>query len=84
MKEDNRTLFEKLYDSFRGTEVETTITSKMKQNRQGRALWMAACTEWAGDDSLNAIIAKNREVYETAKFTSTGVVYSLWKHVLKF
>ena len=81
MKEENRMLFEKLFDSFRGSEVETTITSEMKQHRQGRALWMAACTEWAGDDSWNAIIAKNRDVYENAKFTGTGVVYSLWKHV---
>ena len=45
---------------------------------------MAACTDWAGDDSWNAIIARNREVYETAKFTGTGHVYLLWKHVSKF
>ena len=45
---------------------------------------MAARTEWAGDDSWNAIIARNREVYETTKFTGTGVVYSLQKHVSKF
>ena len=45
---------------------------------------MAACTEWAGDDSQNAIIARNREVYETAKFTGTGSVYSLRKHVSRF
>lgn len=64
--------------------METTITSEMKQNRQGRALWMAACTEWAGDDSWNAIIARNRSVYETAKFTGTGIAYSLRKHVSKF
>ena len=38
---------------------------------------MAARTEWAGDDSWNAIIARNREVYETAKFTGTGNVYLL-------
>ena len=31
-KEDNRILFEKLFDSFWGSEVETTITSEMKQN----------------------------------------------------
>ena len=30
-KEDDRILFEKLYDSFQGSEVETTITSEMKQ-----------------------------------------------------
>ena len=45
---------------------------------------MAARTEWAGDDSWNAIISRNREVYETLKFTGTGHVYSLWKHVLIF
>ena len=45
---------------------------------------MAACTEWAGDDSWNAIISRNREVYENLKFTGTGHTYSLWKHVLKF
>ena len=84
MKEDNRILFEKLFDSFRGTEAETTITTEMKQNRQGRALWMAARTEWAGDDSWNAIIARNRNIYETAKFTGTGTTYSLRKHVSKF
>ena len=84
MKEGNRILFEKLFDSFRGTEAETTITTEMKQNRQGRALWMAARTEWAGDDSWNAIIARNRNIYETAKFTGTGITYSLRKHVSKF
>ena len=83
-KEDDRMLFEKLYDAFRGNEAETSITSEMKQHRQGRALWMAARTEWAGDDSWNAIIAKNREVYETAKFTGTGNTYSLRKHVSRF
>lgn len=83
-KEDDCMLFEKLYNSFRGSEVETTITSKMKQNCQGRALWMAACTEWAGSDSWNAIILKNREIYENLKFTGTGQVYSLQKHVAKF
>ena len=45
---------------------------------------MAACTEWAGDDSWNAIISKNREVYENLKFTGTGQVYLLQKHVSKF
>ena len=45
---------------------------------------MAACTEWAGSDSWNAIILKNREIYENLKFTGTGQVYSLWKHVAKF
>ena len=45
---------------------------------------MTARTEWARDDSWNAIIARNREVYETLKFTGTGHVYSLWKHVSKF
>ena len=84
IKEDNRILFEKLYDSFCGSEVETTIISEMKQHQQGRALWMAACTEWAGDNSWNTIISKNREVYENLKFTGTGQVYYLWKHVSKF
>ena len=77
-------LFEKLYNSFCGSEVKTTITSEMKQNCQGRALWIAACTEWAGSDSWNTIISKNREIYENLKFTGTGQVYSLWKHVAKF
>ena len=45
---------------------------------------MTACTEWAGDDSWNAIIAKNREVYETVKFTGTGNTYLLRKHVSRF
>ena len=84
MKEDNRMLFEKIFEAVRGNEVKTSITSEMKQHRQGRALWMAARTEWAGDDSWNAIIAKNREVYETAKFTGTGNTYSLRKHVSRF
>ena len=45
---------------------------------------MAARTEWAGNNSWSAIISKNREVYENLKFTGTGQVYSLCKHVLKF
>ena len=70
-------LFEKLYNSVCGSEVETTITCEMKQNCQGRALWTAACTEWDGSDSCNAIILKNRQIYENLKFTGTGQVYSL-------
>lgn len=31
-KEDNSILFEKLYDLFRGSEIETTITSEMKHH----------------------------------------------------
>ena len=45
---------------------------------------MVACTECAEDDSWNAIISKNRDVYENLKFTGTGQVYLLWKHVSKF
>ena len=45
---------------------------------------MAAQTEWAGNNSWSAIISKNREVYENLKFTGTGQVYSLQKHVSKF
>ena len=77
-------LFKKLYNSFQGSEVETTITSEMKHNWQGRALWMAARTKWAGSDSWNAIISKNREIYENLKFTNIGQAYSLSKHVAKF
>ena len=77
-------LFEKLYNVFFVSKVETTITSEMKQHPQGRAQWMAAQTKWAGSDSWNTIISKNREIYENLKFTGTGQVYSLWKHVAKF
>lgn len=46
---------------------------------------MAARTEWAGNNnSWSAIISKNREVYENLKFTGTGQIYSLGKHVSKF
>ena len=61
-KEDNCILFEKLYDSFWGCEVETTITSEMKQHRQGRALWMAARTEWAGNNSWSATSSSQVQV----------------------
>ena len=47
-------------------------------------MWFAARTKWAERDSWNAIISKNREIYENLKFTSIGQVYSLWKHVAKF
>ena len=45
---------------------------------------MAARTEWAGNNSQSAIISKNKEVYKNLKYTGTGQVYSLCKHVLKF
>lgn len=44
-KEDDCMLFEKLYNAFCGSKVETTITSEMKQNCQGSALWLAAWTK---------------------------------------
>ena len=70
-KEDNCILFEKLYDLFWGSKVENTTTSEMKQHRQGRALWMAARTEWAGNNSWSATSSSLVQV----KFILFGNMY---------